>query len=168
MKSILHCLQFKVFCISFSIFYKELKSGTLKAHVSAISVFTGISFSIDPLVIRFLRALNKLSSLSKGLVPCWDLNLVLNDSCDPPFEHLEQMDIKLLSMNVTFQSSQSGEYLSLVQIEEAYLLFLKDRVLLRTVPSFQPRNASNVNINKEIILPFLLPINRRGGFILRK
>lgn len=79
----------------------------------------------------------------------------------PPFEPLEQVDLKYLSLKVAFllaitSAKRVGE-LQALGAAEPYLRFLQDKVLLRFLPTFLPKVPSFANTNQTITLPVLSP-----------
>ncbi|KAL0163648.1 hypothetical protein M9458_039401, partial [Cirrhinus mrigala] len=74
-------------------FSTGLSHSTLKAYVAAISAYHaplgGLSVGKDPLVIRFLCGVLSLRPPVQPHVPMWDLAVVLEALCRPPFEPIE-------------------------------------------------------------------------------
>ncbi|KAI2655955.1 Transposon Ty3-G Gag-Pol polyprotein [Labeo rohita] len=79
-----------------------LSHSTLKVYVAAISAFhsplDGHSVGRDPLVVRFLRGALRLRPLVRSRVPTWDLAVVLDSLCRAPFEPLDQVSDRLLTI----------------------------------------------------------------------
>ena len=57
----------------------------------------GSTPSSHPLVVWFLKDMRWLRPVSKPMAPTWDLALVLDAPCEPPFEPLESLDQEVLS-----------------------------------------------------------------------
>ncbi|KAI2644160.1 hypothetical protein H4Q32_028378 [Labeo rohita] len=76
-------------------FSTGLAHSTLKVYVAAISAYHaplgGIPVGKNPLVIRFLRGVLRLRPPRRPRVPTWDLAVVLQALCKPPFEPLEEI-----------------------------------------------------------------------------
>ncbi|KAI2652402.1 Transposon Ty3-G Gag-Pol polyprotein [Labeo rohita] len=70
-----------------------LTHSTLKVYVAAIAAYHtplgGLSVGKDPLVTRFLRG--ALRPPVRSRVPSWDLSVVLEALCRPPFEPIEEI-----------------------------------------------------------------------------
>ncbi|XP_056412670.1 E3 ubiquitin-protein ligase RNFT1 isoform X4 [Hyla sarda] len=136
---------------------KGLKPNTLRVHVTAINAYTDGKFMGQPLIARFFKALKNLRPTVKPPVSSWDLSLVLSRLSLPPFEPLQDAEIKWLSFKVLFlvaitSAKRLGE-LQALSANPPYTKFTPDGVLLRTIPSFIPKVASVQNINREIFLP---------------
>ncbi len=52
----------------------------------------------DPLVTRFLRGVIRLRPQVRSRVPPWDLAVVLEALCRPPFEPIEEISEHLLTL----------------------------------------------------------------------
>ncbi len=78
---------------------------TLKVYVAAISAFyaaiDGRSVGKHDLVIRFLRGARRLRPSRPPTVPSWDLALVLEALALPPFEPLQTVGLRELSLKTT-------------------------------------------------------------------
>uniref|UniRef100_A0A803JRA6 Core-binding (CB) domain-containing protein n=1 Tax=Xenopus tropicalis TaxID=8364 RepID=A0A803JRA6_XENTR len=140
---------------------KGLSLNTLKVQISAISAYLSSQLSADPLIQRFLKAAQRIRPPVLNPVPQWDLNIVLEQLCEPPFEPLKEIDLKYLSLKTAFLTAiTSASRVSEIQalaFKEPYLQFFPDQVVLRTLPDFSPKVASKVNINQEIRLPSFCP-----------
>ncbi|KAL0173082.1 hypothetical protein M9458_033393, partial [Cirrhinus mrigala] len=83
-------------------FSTGLAHSTLKVYVAAISAYhallDGVSVGKNPLVIRFLRGVLRLRPPTRPRVPSWDLTVVLEALCKPPFEPLEEIPIRFLTI----------------------------------------------------------------------
>ncbi|KAI2668352.1 Transposon Ty3-G Gag-Pol polyprotein [Labeo rohita] len=79
-----------------------LSHSTLKVYVAAIAAYHaplgGFSVGKDPLVTRFLRGVLRLRPPVRPRVPTWDLSVVLEALCRPPFEPIEGISDKFLSL----------------------------------------------------------------------
>ncbi|KAI2647034.1 NLR family CARD domain-containing protein 3 [Labeo rohita] len=81
-------------------FSTGLSHSTLKVYVAAISAYHallgGMSVGKDPLVVCFLRGVLRLRPPTRPHVPTWDLAVVLEALCRPPFEPIEEIPIQFL------------------------------------------------------------------------
>ncbi|KAI2646795.1 UvrABC system protein C [Labeo rohita] len=79
-----------------------LSHSTLKVYVAAIAAYHaplgGLSVGKDPLVTRFLRGALKLRPPVRPRVPSWDLSVVLEALCRPPFEPVEEISDRFLTL----------------------------------------------------------------------
>jgi hypothetical protein len=82
-----------------------LAHSTLKVYVAALSAYhaplSGQSVGRHPLVTRFLRGALRLRPPARSRVPTWDLAVVLEALCRPPFEPIEEISDRLLSVKTT-------------------------------------------------------------------
>ena len=68
------------------------------AAISACHVgFDGVTPGAHPLAMRFLKGVRRLRPVIGPSVPSWDLALVLEALCGPPFEPIGSIDMKFLS-----------------------------------------------------------------------
>ncbi|KAL0160079.1 hypothetical protein M9458_043804, partial [Cirrhinus mrigala] len=83
-------------------FSTGLAHSTLKVYVAAISAYHaplgGMPVGKDPLVVRFLRGVLRLRPPTRPLVPTWDLAVVLEALCRPPFEPIEEIPVRFLTI----------------------------------------------------------------------
>ncbi len=83
-------------------FSAGLSHSTLRVYVAAIASYHapmgGQSVGKDPLIIRFLRGVLRLRPRVRSRVPPWDLTVVLEALCKPPFEPIEQVSERLLTL----------------------------------------------------------------------
>ncbi|KAL0161370.1 hypothetical protein M9458_045095, partial [Cirrhinus mrigala] len=83
-----------------------LSHSTLKVYVAAIAAYHaplgGLSVGRNPLVTRFLRGALRLRPPVRPRVPSWDLSVVLEALCLPPFEPLEEISDSHLSFKTSF------------------------------------------------------------------
>ncbi len=81
---------------------RRLSPSTLKVYVAAISAYhdpvEGKSVGKHDLVVRFLRGARRLNPPRPPSLPSWDLALVLRALITAPFEPLQSVDLKFLSM----------------------------------------------------------------------
>lgn len=101
-----HVLPFQCSIVDVLTFLQELLDrglsfSTIKVYLAAISAchvgFDGVTPGAHPLTMRFLKGVRRLRPVLKPSVPSWDLPLVLEALCGPPFEPIESVDMKFLS-----------------------------------------------------------------------
>ncbi len=87
-------------------FTAGLALSTLKVYVVAISAYHiplgGMSLGKDPLVSRFLHGTLRLRPAARSRVPTWDLAIVLQGLSLAPFEPLEEVPAKFLTLKALF------------------------------------------------------------------
>ncbi len=87
-------------------FSAGLTHSTLKVYVAAIAAYHaplgGQSVGKDPLVTRFLCGVMRLRPQVQSRVPPWDLAVVLDALCRPPFEPIEEISDCLLTLKTVF------------------------------------------------------------------
>ncbi len=81
---------------------RRLSPSTLKVYVAAIAAHhdavNGKSVGKHDLVVRFLRGARRLNPPRPHLVPSWDLPSVLTALKEEPFEPLQSVELKVLSL----------------------------------------------------------------------
>ncbi|KAI2668217.1 ORF V: Enzymatic polyprotein [Labeo rohita] len=133
-----------------------LSHSTLKVYVAAIAAYHaplgGLSVGKNPLVTRFLRGALRLRPPVRPRVPSWDLSVVLDALCLPPFEPIEEISDCHLSFKTSFLLALSslkrvGD-LQALSVAPSFLdfapglskAFLHPRTgYVPKVPSFAPR-----------------------------
>lgn len=136
---------------------KGLRPATLRVHIAALSSFLHKRLALDPWVIRFIRGAERVHPSVRIRVPPWNLSLVLEALTKPPFEPIEDISIKFLSLKTAFlvaitTARRIGEISALV-ISPPYTTILDDRIILRPDPAFVPKVVSAFHRDQEIILP---------------
>src|SRR4029434_2407088 len=80
-------------------FFDEGKAAsTLKVYLAAISGINSSSPGSHPLASRLMAGVRRLRVPERHLIPSWDLLVVLRALTGPPFEPLETVDIKFVSL----------------------------------------------------------------------
>lgn len=81
-------------------------TSTFKVYVVALAAhrteFSISSLGSDRLIVAFLKGANHLCPPRGVQSPTWDLNIVLDSLCQPPFEPISESDIKWLSFKTKF------------------------------------------------------------------
>ncbi|XP_068133643.1 uncharacterized protein [Hyperolius riggenbachi] len=136
---------------------KGLSASTLKVQTAALSVFLQRKLSEDEFFIRFFRAVNRIRPVIRSQVPPWDLNLVLQALMDEPFEPLEEISEKLLTLKTAFllaiSSARRVGEIQALSIAEPYCIISEDRVTLKLDAAFLPKVCSRFHRSQEIYLP---------------
>ncbi|XDV38776.1 hypothetical protein PO909_008118 [Leuciscus waleckii] len=87
-------------------FTAGLTPSTLKVYVAAIGAYHiplgGMSVGKDPLVSRFLRGTWRLRPAVRSRVPPWDLSVALQGLSLAPFEPIEEVPEKFLTLKALF------------------------------------------------------------------
>lgn len=136
---------------------KGLRPATLKVQVSALSSFFCKSLALDPWISRFMRGAERIRPTRRVSTPPWDLSLVLSALTSPPFEPIDEVPLKLLTLKAAFlvaitTARRVGEISALV-INQPYMQILEDRIILKPDPAFLPKVVSSFHKSQEIILP---------------
>lgn len=136
---------------------KGLSVSTLKVQVAALGVFLERPISSEPLVIRFFKALTRSRPAPAKHFPNWDLSVVLQALTKEPFEPLQRISLRNLTLKTLFlvaitSARRIGE-LHALSVKRPFLTIYTDRIVLKTDPGFLPKVASAHNRSQEIILP---------------
>ncbi|XP_069828720.1 uncharacterized protein [Dendropsophus ebraccatus] len=136
---------------------KGLSLSTLKVQVSALGCFFDSPIAEHRWVKRFFKAVSRLKPKISNLTPPWDLNLVLQALTQKPFEPIQELSTRFLTLKTIFlvaitSAKRVGEIQAL-STEEPYLTVLDDRIVLKLNPSFLPKVVSNFHRSQDIILP---------------
>ncbi|XP_040269655.1 uncharacterized protein LOC120985658 [Bufo bufo] len=81
---------------------KGLHPSTLKVQISALSAFLDVKLTDSPLIKSFLKGAVRTSFFPHPVVPPWDLGLVLSALTTPPFEPIDNIPLRLLTMKTFF------------------------------------------------------------------
>ncbi|KAG8537393.1 hypothetical protein GDO81_024595 [Engystomops pustulosus] len=138
-------------------FDKGLKTSSLKVQISALSAFFDTSLAENRWIQRFVKATARLRPHIKQNIPNWDLSLVLDYLTKIPFEPLETVKLRELTLKISFliaitTARRVGEIQSL-SIKEPYLRLCEDKIVLMLDKTFTPKVASSFHRNQEIVLP---------------
>ncbi|XP_040195283.1 uncharacterized protein LOC120928241 [Rana temporaria] len=136
---------------------KGLSVSTLKVQAAAISVFLQFSLLENPTVARFFKSISRARPVVVRSCPTWDLSLVLQTLVEFPFEPLEDISVKLLTLKTFFlvaiTSARRVSELQALSVREPFLTILEDRVVLKTDPGFLPKVASTFHRSQDSVLP---------------
>ncbi len=128
---------------------RRLSPSTLKVYVAAIAAHhdavDGKSLGKHDLVIRFLRGARRLNPPRPHLVPSWDLPSVLSALRGAPFEPLQSVELKFLSLKTVLLSALAtvkrvGD-LQAFSVDDSCLEFgpTDSHVVLRPRPGYVPK-----------------------------
>ena len=149
---------------------------TVKVYLAAISArhfgFENKPVGQHQLVHQFMKgASSHLHPVSKSLVPSWDLALVLDSLSQPPFEPLEGLDMKLLSLKtallLALVTAKRVSDIHALSVSPECMRFNGDaKVVLKTNPAFLPKNRLITPTPVELVAfcppPFASEEERRG------
>ena len=123
---------------------------TVNVYLAAILAchvgFEGTSVGSHPLITRFMKGARRLHPVTKPLVPSWDLVLVLESLSQPPFEPLEGVDMKFVSLKtallLALATAKRVSDMHAFSVHPECIRFDADnmRVVLRPNPTFVPKN----------------------------
>ena len=123
---------------------------TVKGYLAAISAFVprvddSTVFS-HPRLVSYLRGVRNLQGVRNERSASWDLPLVLNALCSHPFEPLESVDLKWLSVKVALLLAlvSLGRVSELCALSTEGILFNPDgsKVIVYPNPSFKPKHIT--------------------------
>lgn len=128
---------------------KGLAFSTVKVYLAAISAchigFGDKTVGQHPLVCQFMRGARRLRPVSRSLTAPWDLPVVLDALSRPPFEPLQQAELKMLSFKtallLALVSAKRVGDIQALSVNPACMQFLMgdSKVLLKPNPAFVPK-----------------------------
>ncbi len=128
---------------------RRLSPSTLKVYVAAISTHhdpvEGKSVGKHNLVVRFHRGARRLNPPRPPSLPSWDLALVLRALITTPFEHLQSVELKFLSMKTLLLTALASikrvGYLQAFSVDDSCLEFgpADSSATLRPQPGYVPK-----------------------------
>ncbi len=128
---------------------RSLFPSTLKVYVAAIAahhkVVDGKSVGKHNLVIRFLRGERRLNPPRPHLVPSWDLPSVLSALKEEPFESLQSVELKYLSLKTVLLTALASVKrvgdLQAFSVDDTCLEFgpADSHIVLRPRPGYVPK-----------------------------
>ena len=140
-----------------------LAASTIKVYACAISAchegFAKTTVFGHPLVKRFLTGARRLRPVRKTTAPPWDLLLVLDALCKAPFEPIEQVPLKWLSIKTALLLAlTSGKRVSdLRALTVALITGDGSKAVLRTDPSFVPKVVHSAFKSQDLELGAFYP-----------
>ena len=134
---------------------------TVKVYLAAISAchigFDGKTMGQQPLVQRFMKGAMRTQKVSRTLLPSWDLALVLDALCSPPFEPLSSVELKFLCLKtvllVALTTSKRVSDIQALSVSPECMRFAADdrKVMLKPNAAFVPKNLQVVNTPVELV-----------------
>ncbi len=128
---------------------RRLSPSTLKVYVAAIAshhdAVDGRSLGKHDLIVRFLKGARRMNPSRPPLVPSWDLSIVLAGLQRGPFEPLDSVELKFLSLKTalltTLTSIKRVGDLQAFSVSEECLVFgpVYSHVVLRPRPGYVPK-----------------------------
>ena len=123
---------------------------TLKVYLAAIGAchigFNTKPVGQHPIVVRFMKGARNKCRVSKPMAPSWDLTLVLEALCQPPFEPLGRVDMKMLSFKtvllIALATAKRVSDIQALSVHPDCTRFSENnhRVLIMANPTFVPKN----------------------------
>ncbi len=128
---------------------RRLSPSTLKVYVAAIAAHhdavDGRSLGKHDLIVRFLKGARRMNPSRPPLVPSWDLPIVLAGLQRGPFEPLDSVELKFLSLKTALLTALTsikrvGD-LQAFSVSEECLVFgpVYSHVVLRPRPGYMPK-----------------------------
>ncbi len=128
---------------------RRLSPSTLKVYVAAIAAHhdavDGRSLGKHDLIMRFLKGARRMNPFRSPLVPSWDLSIVLAGLQRGPFEPLDSVELKFLSLKTALLTALTsikwvGD-LQAFSVSEECLVFgpVYSHVVLRPRPGYVPK-----------------------------
>ncbi len=128
---------------------RRLSPSTLKVYVAAIAAHhdavDGRSLGKHDLIVRFLKGARRMNPSRPPLVPSWDLSILLSGLQRGPFEPLDSVELKFLSLKTALLTALTsikrvGD-LQAFSVSEECLVFgpVYSHVVLRPRPGYVPK-----------------------------
>ncbi len=126
---------------------RRLSPSTLKVYVAAThhDAVDGRSLGKHDLIVRFLKGARRMNPSRPPLVPSWDLSIVLAGLQRGPFEPLDSVELKFLSLKTALLTALTsikrvGD-LQAFSVSEECLVFgpVYSHVVLRPRPGYVPK-----------------------------
>ncbi len=156
---------------------RRLSPSTLKVYVAAISAYhdpvEGKSVGKHNLVVRFLRGGRMLNPPRPPSLPSWDLALVLRALITVPFEPLQSVELKFLSMKTLLLTALAsikrvGD-LQAFSVDDSFLQFgpADSSATLRPRPGYVPKVPTTPFRDQVVNLQALPPEEADPALALR-
>ncbi len=128
---------------------RRLSPSTLKVYVAVIAAHhdavDGRSLGKHDLIVRFLKGARRMNPSRPPLVPSWDLSIVLAGLQRGPFEPLDSVELKFLSLKTALLTALTsikrvGD-LQAFSVSEECLVFgpVYSHIVLRPWPGYLPK-----------------------------
>ncbi len=128
---------------------RRLSPSTLKVYVAAITAHhdavDGRSLGKHDLIVRFLKGARRMNPSRPPLVPSWELSIVLAGLQRGPFEPLDSVELKFLSLKTALLTALTSIKrvggLQAFSVSEECLVFgpVYSHVVLRPRPGYLPK-----------------------------
>ncbi|XP_066460385.1 uncharacterized protein [Eleutherodactylus coqui] len=134
-----------------------LAPSTLRVQTAALSALFDTKLSGDRWINRFLAAADRLRPRSTNICPDWNLNLVLRAMTGDPFEPMEGLSLKMLTVKTIFlvaiSSARRVSELQALSIRHPLLKITDTKLVFKTDPTFLPKVVSPFHRAHDIIIP---------------
>ncbi|XP_077141331.1 uncharacterized protein LOC143815058 isoform X1 [Ranitomeya variabilis] len=138
-----------------------LAVSTLKVQIAALGALYNQNIAANPWIIRFVKAVTRSKPVVTQKMPSWDLNLVLSALSGPPFEPIDVIPIKILSLKtillVALTSARRISDIQALSSNPPFTKIMDDRVTLKPDPAYLPKVATKFHRSQEISLPSFCP-----------
>lgn len=132
-----------ILCFLQELVDKRKAFSTIKVYLAAISAchvgFADKSVGQHPLICRFMKGARRKLPVVKVLVPPWDLNIVLDALCQHPFEPLEAVDLKYVTLKtillLALTTAKRVSEMQALSVSPACLQFAPGRSRVRFCPN---------------------------------
>ncbi len=127
---------------------RRLPPSTLKVYVAAIAAHhdavDGRSLGKHDLIMRFLKGARRMNPSRSPLVPSWDLSIILAGLQRGPFEPLDSVELKFLSLKTALLTALTsikwvGDLQEFSVSEECLVFEFYSHVVLRPRPGYVPK-----------------------------
>ncbi len=128
---------------------RRLSPSTLKVYVAAIAAHhdavDGRSLEKHDLIVRFLKGARRMNPSRSPLLPSWDLSIILAGLQRGPFEPLDSVELKFLSLKTALLTALTSIKrvvdLQAFSVSEECLVFgpVYSPVVLRPRPGYMPK-----------------------------
>ncbi len=159
---------------------RRLSPSTLKVYVAAIAAHhdavDGRSLGKHDLIVRFLKAARRMNPSRPPLVPSWDLSIVLAGLQRGPFEPLDSVELKFLSLKTALLTALTsikrvGD-LQAFSVSEECLVFgpVYSHVVLRPRPGYVPKVPTTPfhdQVEADPALALLCPVRALRIYVTR-
>ncbi|XP_069613359.1 uncharacterized protein [Ranitomeya imitator] len=134
-----------------------LATSTLRVQVSALGALYNLNLASNHWIARFFKAVTRSRPIIKQRLVPWDLNLVLSALTQAPFEPIDTIPVKILSIKtallVALTSARRVSDLQALSRHPPYMQVREDRVILKPDPLYLPKVASKFHRVQEVVLP---------------
>ena len=140
---------------------RGLTFSTVKVYLGAISAchegFDGKTVGKHPLVRRFMGGAKRARPTTRPLFPAWDLAVVLDALCRPPFEPFDSADLKVISLKtillLALSTAKRVSDLHALSVSPDCMRFSGDgrKVLLKPHLAFVPKNMVVAHTPVELV-----------------